>query len=609
MTASTLLLTPVILPLLLAVFVLPFLRKSFKTGAALVLLSVLVCGLSFWMASGSAPKMEYSWVEAFTLSFSLNSWKTFLLGFVFFFQLLAAVYSLGAERPARPYLYLLALLIAFSSACAVILTDSLLVLLVGWELFLVALYLMIHSGGENAEPVARKALVIGGTSDFLMILGLMLFFSIAPNPAMDAGIAIQGNPTAFWAFLLIFLGAGAKAGMFPFHTWIPDAAQVMPSSGFAAMPASLEKVLGIYFLFILTSQMFVLDGAARSAMFVFGIATVFAPVFPALVEKDLKKVLALTAISPVGFMVCGMAVSEAAGFAGALLYMLTHATYKSAMFFSVGNFEAKAGSSQLGRLLGIGRSMPVSTAAFTLAFLAAISLPPTGGFMAKELIFEGMLEGGHLVVLFLLVFGAILNVAVFSKVIAVLWASGDGSRREASGPSVVSALVMGVAALAGGLVFQFADGLLGEVTGAHEAGLVSGVWHLSLLTVISLAIYTLGFLMYAMGRQGRESAAETFTPIETSPVLGPALRMAAERKFDAYEIGIKIVEFVTRITFRYVERLIDVVGNALIGGGRWLLRPVLSGAHNGIYGNYLCWAVMGFIVILFFLFGSSVFSH
>ncbi len=109
--------------------------------------------------------------------------------------------------------------------------------------------MMINSGGEKAEPVARKALVIGGASDFLMILGLMLFFSLAPDHTMNARIAIASNPLAFWSFFLIFLGAGAKAGMFPFHTWIPDAAQVMPASGFAAMPASLEKVLGIYFLF------------------------------------------------------------------------------------------------------------------------------------------------------------------------------------------------------------------------------------------------------------------------------------------------------------------------------------------------------------------------
>jgi NADH-quinone oxidoreductase subunit L len=606
MNASTLLFVPILFPLLLAVFALPVVRKNFKAGAALVLVSVVVSGLAFWMAAGSAPKVEYSWVESFSLSFSLNSWKTFLLGFVFLFQLMTAIYSLGTQRPAHPYLHLFSLLIAFSAACTVIMTDSLLVLLVGWELFLVALYLMIQSGGDNADAAARKALVIGGASDFLMILGLMLYFVMVPSHSMNAGIGMASNPMAFWSFVLIFLGAGAKAGMFPFHSWIPDAAQVMPASGFAAMPASLEKVLGIYFLFVLTNQMFVLNSAARTVMICLGIATVFIAIVPALVEKDLKKVLALTAISPVGFMVCGMAVSEAAGFAGALLYMLTHATYKSAMFFAVGNFEAKAGSSRLDKLVGIGRSMPTSAVAFLLAAIAAISLPPTGGFMAKELIFEGTLESRHILVLVLLAFGAILNVAVFSKVVFVLFARGERTKSEANGACALSALVMGIVALIGGFFFMRADALVSEVVGAHEPDLLSNVWHFSFLTVVSLSIYTLGFLMFAKSRSGGKAAVESFDTLMTSPALGPALRMAEEKKLDPYEIGLKVVEFITRLVFQYIERMIDVVADGIIGIGRWLLRPVLSGAHNGIYSNYLCWAVVGFVVVLFILFGSAL---
>jgi formate hydrogenlyase subunit 3/multisubunit Na+/H+ antiporter MnhD subunit len=606
MNAETLLFVPIFLPLLIAVVVLPFVRKNYKAGAALLLLSVIVSGLAFWMASKSEPSVIHSWIDSFTLSFSLGSWKTFLLGFVLLFQLMTAVYSLGATKPERPYLYLFSLFIAFSSAFTVIMTDSLLVLLVGWELFLVALYLMIHSGGEKAEPVARKALVIGGASDFLMILGLMFFFVLAPDQSMNARIAIGSNPMAFWSFFLIFLGAGAKAGMFPFHTWIPDAAQVMPAPGFAAMPASLEKVLGIYFLFVLTSQMFVLDTIARNCMFCFGIVTIFVTIVPALVEKDLRKILALTAISPVGFMVCGMAVSEAAGFAGALLYMLTHATYKSAMFFSLGNFEQKTGSSQLDKLLGIRHSMPVSAYAFLFAALAAISVAP-GGFMAKELILEGTLEGGHVIVLVLLTLGAILNVAIFSKLIFVFWAPEYETKNEASGACVLAAAVMGIVALVGGWIFLRADGLFSEVTGAHEAGLLSNVvHHISILSVVSLAIWTLGFLMFAAAKSGSNNAAEVFDPLLTSPVLGPALKMAEQKKFDGYEIGLKVVDFITNIVFRYVERLIDVVGNGIINGGRWMLRPLLSGAHNGIYSNYLCWTVVGFIIVLFFMFGSAL---
>lgn len=606
MNAQVLLLTPVILPLLIGVAVLPLFRKKPTAGTALLLASAIVSAAAFWIASASAPRADYGWVDSFTLSFSIGSWKSFLLGFVFLFQLMAAIYSVGAAKKlVRPYLYTLALFIAFASACAVILTDSLLVLLVAWELFLIALYMMIHSGGEQAEPAARKALVIGGASDFLMILGLMLFFALTPNPSMTAGIDVASSPMAFWSFLLIFLGAGAKAGMFPFHSWIPDAAEVMPASGFAAMPASLEKVLGIYFLFVVTNQMFVLSAAARSCMFVLGIATVFVAIVPALVEKDLRRLLALTAISPVGFMVCGMAVSEAAGFAGALLYMLTHATYKSAMFFSLGNFEEKTGSSQLTRLMGVARSMPLSATAFFLAFVAAISLPPTGGFMAKELIFDGALQSGHIVILAFLVVGAILNVAVFSKVIAVLWGPGDDEKRRIPAACAFAAFVMGLAAMLGGLIFRRADWLLSEITGAHEGGLLAHIWHLTPLTVVSLAVYTLGFLTYFVARNGRRNAAETFEPLASSAVLGPALGLAARKKFDPYEIGMKAVEFITRIVFRYVERMIDVIGDGVIAGGRWLLRPTLAGAHNGIYGNYLCWTVIGFIIVLFLLFGTS----
>jgi len=82
--------------------------------------------------------------------------------------------------------------------------------------------------------------------------------------------------------------------------------------------------------------------------------------------------------------------------------------------------------------------------------------------------------------------------------------------------------------------------------------------------------------------------------------------MAEEKKFDGYEIGLKVIDFITRIVFRYVERMIDIVGNGIIGSGRWLLRPLLSGAHNGIYGNYLSWTIVGFIIVLFFLFGSAL---
>jgi multicomponent Na+:H+ antiporter subunit A len=150
---------------------------------------------------------------------------------------------------------------------------------------------------------------------------------------------------------------------------------------------------------------------------------------PSLVEPNLKKVLALTAIAPAGFMIAGMATSETAGMAGALLLMLTHATYKSTMFFAAGNLEAAAGGTGLEALEGFGRRLPLTGLGFLFAFTAAISLPPTGGFIAKELIFEGLIERHHFVVFAALWIGAVLLMAVFCKIVAVLGHAGGARPR------------------------------------------------------------------------------------------------------------------------------------------------------------------------------------
>jgi formate hydrogenlyase subunit 3/multisubunit Na+/H+ antiporter MnhD subunit len=605
MSAQTLLLLPILIPLAVAVGVMPLLRKKPTLGAGAILAAVVLAVLAYVaIPAGGAAKVDQPWLGAFALSFSLSAWKALLLTFVFTFQLMTGVYLLRyIHAVRRPYLFLTFLLVAFAAAAGVLLTDSLFVLLIFWEMFLVALYALIHSGGEAAERVAFKALVIGGTSDFLMILGLMLFFAQAPGSAVAVHIPTGSSAMAFWSFFLLFLGAGAKAGMFPFHTWIPDAAETMPAPGFAALPASLEKILGIYFLFTICHEMFALNAAAQTVMYLFGVATVFVSIVPALSETNFKKVLALTAISPVGFMVAGMATSVTAGMAGALLLMLTHATYKSTMFFAAGNLEAAAGSPRLEDLEGFGRRLPLTGFGFLLAFTAATSLPLTGGFFSKDLIFEGLLERHHYVVFAALWLGAVLLMAVFCKLVAVLWARGrTGAPAEAPAGQVFPVLVLGLGAIGSGWIFHTTAPVIGSLFGDPGAGWLRGVWHIGPLSAVSYAVYLLGALLYFHGRQRCERPAAAFAGLNRSPVLGPALQMAAEKKFDGYEIGVKVVDWVANLVFRYFDRLIDEVADGVIGIGRWLFRPVLSAIHNGVYSNYLGWVIAGLVVVLSFLF-------
>ena len=99
-----------------------------------------------------------------------------------------------------------------------------------------------------------------------------------------------------------------------------------------------------------------------------------------------------------------------------------------------------------------------------------------------------------------------------------------------------------------------------------------------------------------MARAG-ELAGQAFSGLRTSPAAG-ALRLAEEKKLDWYEVGVKVVEWLTRVVFRYFERLIDVVADAIVAGGKAVSGPALSAVHNGVYGNYLSWVVVGLIVVL-----------
>ena len=602
MNDTMLLALPIALPILSGAILLPFLRKNAVALAWAGLLTVVVTLLaSLGLLCQASASVTIPWLGFFELSFGVTDWKTFLLGFMFFFQILNGIYLLKyISRIPRPYLFMVFSLVAFGSACGVILTQNVMILLIGWEVFLVSLYALILSGGDGTEPTAMKALIIGGASDFLMILGLMIYHHLGGNLNLNAPAPMPTGTSfaTFASFVLMFLGAGAKAGMWPFQTWIPEAAEKMPTPGFAALPASLEKLLGVYFLFIICSDLFVLGTAAKLVMYTLAVITIYAAVFPAFVERNFKKVLAYTAISPVGFMVAGMATSTAAGMAGALMYMLTHATYKSAMFYSVGNLEQAAGGSSLEAIEARKEILPYSVLGFLMAFVAAVSLPPTGGFLAKEFIFEGLLEHHNFFVFFFVWLGAILNVAVALKLVAVVLSGWkDKVRVDLGWTFVAPAVLLGLAALLGGFLLDLNGGLIGGVVGFHETGWIREVWHVSPTTIASLGVYVLGAACFFALRTPGKPEWSTFHFLRESKVLGHAYELAEQKAFDAYELGLKAVQGITSVVFWHFERLIDRVADWIIGAGRSIARPALSSIHNGIYSNYLAWVVAGFVLV------------
>jgi NADH:ubiquinone oxidoreductase subunit 5 (subunit L)/multisubunit Na+/H+ antiporter MnhA subunit len=194
-------------------------------------------------------------VNAVSGMFRFDFLSLLIGGLVAFFTLTTLVYSLGFMRGrARLGEYYLFILLTFGASLGAVFSRSLIVFLVFWGFLGLLLYLLIAMGTRKRTPfTAKKAFIIIGGTDALMLFGLALVWRLegAPNVFslnIDSTHLSLDSPAAWIAYLCLAAGALAKAGAMPFHTWVPDCAEDAPTPVAAFLPASLDKLLGIYFL-------------------------------------------------------------------------------------------------------------------------------------------------------------------------------------------------------------------------------------------------------------------------------------------------------------------------------------------------------------------------
>ncbi len=215
----------------------------------------------------------------------------------------------------------------------------------------------------------------------------------------------------------MMIGAIGKAGVMPFHTWIPDAAIDAPVAFMAFMPAAFEKLLGIYLLARLSLDVFKLEkgGDMSILMMTVGAVTIVLAVMMALIQKDFKRLLSYHAVSQVGYMILGIGTGVAVGIAGGIFHMINHAMYKCGLFLSAGSVEHRMGTTEMKKLGGLAREMPLTAAGFTVCALAISGVWPLNGFVSKEMVFHGALESGYTVFAVAAWLGAIFTFASFLK--------------------------------------------------------------------------------------------------------------------------------------------------------------------------------------------------
>jgi len=396
----------------------------------------------FHGADGAASA---SYLHAFTLSFSMDGLSAFFLVVIFLVSLLAAVYSYqymdNAQKTVRIAVHYLFFSLLVASMALVVTAANMITFMLCWEIMsLSSFFLVVYNYESTGNRQAGYLYFIFSQVGAMFILAAFgVIYAHAGSFGFD-GAAVLPETAKILVFVLALIGFGSKAGVFPFHVWLPHAHPAAPSHISALMSGVMIKcgIYGILRMYALLSWHAPLSGyIVLSAGMVSGILGVVY----ALGQHDIKRLLAYSSVENIGIILIGIGlgmigvsagnpVMALLGFGGGLLHVLNHAMFKSMLFMGAGMVLHKTGTRTIDKLGGLIKKMRITGTTFLIGSLAICGLPPFNGFVSEFLIYFGGFRGAAmsqadfamslLAIVSLAVIGG-LALACFTKVVGVVF--------------------------------------------------------------------------------------------------------------------------------------------------------------------------------------------
>lgn len=472
--------SPALIPLLMlaSAMLLPLIalrRPRFAYGftqlVTLVSFSISIYNIFRVLNEGPIKYRFGSWLPPIGIEYSLDYLSAFMalvINGIAFWVIMHSKESVGYEigEKGTPYYALVILMLCGFNG--IIVTGDLFNLYVFLEICSLAMYGLIASGEKKSPVAAFRYLIMGSMGATLYLLGVGFLFTVTGSLNMADTQAILPHvidqPGVWIGFILMILGLGLKMALFPLHTWLPDSYTYAPSTSSALIAPTGTKVAAYVLI--------------RLIFFIFGVETIKAhiPILTviavlsacgiivgsvmAIAQKEIKRMLAYSSVAQIGYIGLGIGLANPYGLIGALLHVMNHALMKGLLFLVAANFRRKLGHSDLDRLDNQTRKkMPWTSAAFAVAALSMVGIPPTVGFFSKWYLVLGTIQSRQWVFLAAILVSSLLNAVYFFRVLERIYMkpmkgeapAEDVMRSEVCPSMLVPTLVLALAVLVVGI--------------------------------------------------------------------------------------------------------------------------------------------------------------
>lgn len=393
----------IILAPLLTAFAAPWIVRIAGVARGGAILSVVPFGIAAWLfadVARGAPSADWSipWIPEFGVDIALRvgGFERLFLLLVSFIGGLVCIYGGGyLHGDKKGPRFFPVVLVFMASMLGVIAADDLIVTFVFWELTSITSFLLV--GYKHEDPGARKAalqaLLVTGAGGLALLAGLILLSFITGETRISAlaahAPAIAASPLLVPALLLVLAGAFTKSAQVPFHFWLPGA-MAAPTPVSAYLHSATMVKAGVILLAKLSPAF---AGTPLWGWIVapVGLLTMLTGVVMAVYQTDLKRLLAFSTVSVLGTLVMLLGFGNAFSFKAAMFLALVHGFYKGALFMVAGTVDHSTGTRDVRSISGLGRAMPVLGITAAAAALSMSGVPPTLGFISKELLYEAKL--------------------------------------------------------------------------------------------------------------------------------------------------------------------------------------------------------------------------